>query len=148
MRNSNPTDVSCETHVIWLVFAGAFASAGILILAVRGLSPLYSGESLVRDLPPELRTVPAYAIRHYDQTLPFYLRHTTTLVEERNELDFGLRLEPWRAIENLAEFKASWLKLPQALAVLEDTDLEELQRRGVPLRIRARAGREVLISRH
>jgi hypothetical protein len=52
------------------------------------------------------------------------------LVEERNEMDFGLRLEPWRAIERLCEFEPQWRSLDQALAIVEERDLAELQRRG------------------
>ena len=125
----------------------AFAATGVLLESARGVTPLYSSAPLVKALPPELRSVPTFAVRHYDQTLPFYLGHTTTLVEERNELDFGLRLEPWHEIERLSEFESQWRALDQALAVTTDEDLAELERRGVPMRIRGRNAEVVLISR-
>jgi 4-amino-4-deoxy-L-arabinose transferase-like glycosyltransferase len=129
------------------ISAAAFASVGVLLWAARGLTPLYSGEPLVEALPPELRSAPTYAVHQYDQTVPFYLARTTTLVQERNELDFGLQLEPWREIERWPEFEARWRRSGQALAILDQRDLRDLQRRGVPLQVRAYAGREVLVSR-
>jgi 4-amino-4-deoxy-L-arabinose transferase-like glycosyltransferase len=135
------------TGSLAIIGVAAFAGAGLLLWSARVLTPLFSGEPLARGLPPELNSVPVYAIRHYDQTLPFYLGRTTTLVEERNEMDFGLRLEPWRGIDRLSDFEPRWRDSTQALAVLEEQDMEELQRRGWPLRIRSRTAREVLVSR-
>jgi hypothetical protein len=83
----------------------------------------------------------------YDQTLPFYLGHTTTLVEERSEMDFGLRLEPWRSIQHRAQFEARWRRAQQALALFDAADVPRPQSQDLPFRIRARAGREVLVSR-
>jgi hypothetical protein len=125
----------------------AFATVGILLWAARELAPIYSGEALVRALPQALRSAPTYAVRDYDQTLPFYLRRTTTLVEERNEMDFGLRLEPWRSIQQWPEFEAQWRRSEQALAVLDEETLAQLERSDLPLQVRARAGTKVLVSR-
>jgi 4-amino-4-deoxy-L-arabinose transferase-like glycosyltransferase len=135
------------TAALAAIAVAAFAATGVLLECARGLTPLYSAATLVNTLPRELRSVPAYAVRHYDQTLPFYLGHTTTLVEERNELDFGLCLEPWRETGRLSEFERQWGALGQGLAIVTDKDLSELERRGVPMRIRARNAEAVLISR-
>ncbi|HEU4626379.1 MAG TPA: glycosyltransferase family 39 protein [Steroidobacteraceae bacterium] len=130
------------------IAATAFASVATLLYAARGLTPLYSGEPLARAVAGEVGSAPVYAVRTYDQTLPFYLGRTVTLVAERNEMDFGLRLEPWRSIESWAEFAAQWRGAPQAFAVVDERDLEELRNRGLSLYVRARAGREVLVSRN
>ena len=42
--------------------------------------------------------VPFYSVGTYDQTLDFYLGRTVTLVQFRDELDFGLQQEPQLAI--------------------------------------------------
>ena len=41
--------------------------------------------------PPYDRSAPFFQVRMYDQTLPYYLQRTTTLVEYRDELCPGLR---------------------------------------------------------
>ena len=48
--------------------------------------------------PPFARDAPVYQIAMYDQTLPFYLGRTTTLVAFRDELALGIDAEPERQI--------------------------------------------------
>ena len=52
--------------------------------------------------PPYDRSAPFFQVRMYDQTLPFYLGRTTTLVEYRDELGPGLDAEPGPAIAHVA----------------------------------------------
>jgi 4-amino-4-deoxy-L-arabinose transferase-like glycosyltransferase len=50
------------------------------------------------------RSAPFFQIRMYDQTLPFYLERTTTVVEFRDELGPGLDAEPGRGIARVADW--------------------------------------------
>jgi hypothetical protein len=88
-----------------------------------------------------------YAVRTYDQTLPFYLGHTMTLVETRGELDFGLRLEPDKGVATLAAFGARWRADPQALAVMEPDTYALLRAEGLPMVVRASSPTRLIVSR-
>ena len=117
--------------------------------AARVLAPLYSGEPLVTQLPPALRHTPVlYAVRLYDQSLPFYLQRTMTLVDYRGELDFGLQHAPSRGIETVAAFEPRWRAGGQALAVMSPGTYQMLAADGMPMVVRARTPKELIVSRH
>ncbi|MBI5626836.1 MAG: glycosyltransferase family 39 protein [Nitrosomonadales bacterium] len=61
--------------------------------------------------------VPFYSIATYDQTLPFYLKHTFILVQYQDEMDFGIKQEPERWIPDIAAFAKVWQAQPAALAI-------------------------------
>ena len=120
----------------------------ILLVGARALAPLYSGASLAAQIRHAI--MPAtqlYAVRTYDQTLPFYLGRTMTLVETRGELDFGLRLEPDKGVATLAAFVARWSADPQALAVMEPDTYALLRAQGLPMVVRASSPGRLIVSR-
>jgi 4-amino-4-deoxy-L-arabinose transferase-like glycosyltransferase len=132
-----------------LIFLGAgWCLAGLLLMRAAGVvAPLYSGVTLARAVdavPPE---VPTYSIGLYDQTLPFYWRHTFKLVAYRGELDFGLRRDPGAEIPSVAEFVDEWRRLPEGFAVMERTMFDHLEGEGVPMREIARDVHRVLVAR-
>ena len=88
-----------------------------------------------------------YAVRTYDQTLPFYLARTMTLVDTRGELDFGLNLEPAKAITTLEGFAARWRREEDALALMEPETYALLQQQGLPMVVRANAPDRLIVSR-
>src|SRR5262249_22990917 len=89
--------------------SGYLCAAGLL-WGARSAEAVSSGAALAAQLPPELaHDVPMYSVRTYDQTLPFYLRRTMTMVEEQGELTFGLQLEPHKGVPDLAAFEAEWM---------------------------------------
>ena len=83
----------------------------------------------------------------YDQTLPFYLRRTVTLVAYRGELDYGLRHAPGAEIAGIDEFLAVWSADRPAFAVMEWSMFDTLKDRGVPMRELARDLHRVLVAR-
>jgi 4-amino-4-deoxy-L-arabinose transferase-like glycosyltransferase len=128
--------------------AGYVTFVGVL-WAASALAPLYSGESLVRQLSPALRDTPVvYGVRLYDQSLPFYLRRTMTLVDYRGELDFGLTLDPHKGIDTLAAFEPRWRGGGQALAVMSPDTYRVLAADGQPMVVRARTPKELIVSRY
>ena len=130
------------------IAAASFASFALLLFASREVAPLFSGASLASQLPQSLLSgAPVFSVRTYDQTLPFYLRRVVTLVDERNEMDFGLTREPSKEISTLACFESQWQGMNQAFAVLEPKTLAEMQDRGVPMVVRARDAQRVVVSR-
>jgi hypothetical protein len=103
--------------------------------------------ALQRSAPTYDPTAPFYQIEMYDQTLPFYLKRTTTLVDYRDELALGLDAEPERGIAKLADWEARWHSLPQAYALMTPDTFDKVARMGVPLRVVARDPRRVLVAR-
>ena len=76
-----------------------------------------------------------YCVEEYEQSIPFYLRRTCTLVGYRGELDFGLNQEPGKWLPDLAAFAARWRAETDALAVIRPSSYAKLQRMGLPMRV-------------
>jgi hypothetical protein len=62
--------------------------------------------------------VPFYSVDTYEQTLPFYLKRTFTLVQYQDEMAFGIMQEPQRWIPDYAGFAKVWQAQPAALAIM------------------------------
>ena len=61
---------------------------------------------------------PFYSVSTYEQTLPFYLKRTFTLVQYQDEMAFGIMQEPQRWIPDIASFAKVWQAQPAALAIM------------------------------
>jgi 4-amino-4-deoxy-L-arabinose transferase-like glycosyltransferase len=97
--------------------------------------------------PPYDPDAPFFQIRMYDQTLPFYLDRTTTLVDYRDELGPGLDAEPGRGIARVSDWITRWRGLPQGYALMPPQTHESLAREEVPMRVLASDSRRVLVAR-
>jgi 4-amino-4-deoxy-L-arabinose transferase-like glycosyltransferase len=132
--------------------AGVFLGVGwclawlLLARAAGLLAPVFSGVDLAAP-PAADRNLPLYSIATYDQSLTFYLRRTVTLVEYRGELDYGLRKAPDAGIADLAEFLRRWSAPTRAFAVMDKNMFDDLNSRGVPMRLVARNAERVLVAR-
>jgi hypothetical protein len=127
--------------------SGYLCAAGLL-WGARSVEAVYSGAALAARLPPELAAdVPMYSVRTYDQSLPFYLRRTMTMVEEEGELRFGLQLEPHKGLPNVAAFEAEWMSLPQGLAVVEPRTYQLLVEHDLPMVVRTQDLKRLIVSR-
>jgi hypothetical protein len=89
-----------------------------------------------------------YQVRTYDQTLPFYLGRTTTLVAYRDELALGLDSEPGLGIATEAAWIPQWTALPQGYALIRLDDYAALAAQDVPMRVIARDLRRVFVARN
>jgi len=92
--------------------------------------------------------LPVYQVRTYDQTLPFYLGRTTTLVAYRDEMALGLDSEPGLGIATEAAWIPQWKALPQGYALIRHDDYAALAAQDVPMRVIARDLRRVLVARN
>jgi 4-amino-4-deoxy-L-arabinose transferase-like glycosyltransferase len=91
---------------------------------------------LIAAARPALAAATAfYCVDDYEQSIPFYLKRSCTLVGYRGELDFGLRQEPGRGVAELAEFAIRWRNESQALAVIRASSYAKLQQMGLPMRV-------------
>ena len=92
--------------------------------------------------------IPVYQVRTYDQTLPFYLGRTTTLVAYRDEMALGLDSEPDLGIATEAAWIPQWKALPKGYALIKLDDYAALVAQDVPMRVIARDLRRVLVARN
>jgi len=133
------------------VVAMSITGLGAWQLAITGhdaLSPSFSSHALAAQVKPHLRAeCPFYTVRTYDQTLPFYLERTMTLVEFADEMAFGLEQEPAKGVSSLEDFVAQWPREACAYALLEPGLHRELEARGVSMEPIARDTRRVIVRR-
>jgi 4-amino-4-deoxy-L-arabinose transferase-like glycosyltransferase len=125
------------TAAVLSVALGHFAAMTVVIQAYDAFGQLKSADALSRVVLPLIRPdTPVFAVRVYDQTLPFYLRRNVELVEFVGEFEFGQQHEPARkSPATLDEFIARWQSLPQGVAYMRSTTFRELLERGVPMQV-------------
>ena len=96
------------------------------------ISPLQSGfavsEAVKAHLKPETRL---YSVGNYEQTLPFYLKRTLTLVDYVDEFQMGQLSEPGKWIAKLDDFPAAWNIPGPAIAVIPPRDVDKIRALGV-----------------
>ncbi len=121
--------------------------SGQLLLASHDiLSPSLSAARIAATVRPHLRSgTPFYSIGMYDQTLDFYLGRTVTLVEFRDELDYGLLQEPQLTLPSRARFEALWRAGGYALAVTTPEIFGALDAAGLPNVVIARDHKRVFL---
>jgi hypothetical protein len=90
--------------------------------------------------------MPIYSVRLLDHTLPFYLRRTTVMVEEPDELEFGTQREPAKWLPTVAAFKQAWTTGGPALALMSPKTHAELQAQALPMSVVARDQRRVVVA--
>ncbi len=138
-------------------FSGAallsLSTLAAVVIAVAGFdvfSATRSTSAILRAAQadaPFARDAPVYQIAMYDQTVPFYLGRTTTVVAFRDELALGIDAEPERQIPTVGEWIPRWRALGAGYAVLPPPEYEALAAEGVPMRVLARDARRVIVSR-
>lgn len=87
-----------------------------------------------------------YSVNHYEQALPFYLRRTSTLVGQADEMAFGLQQQPVLWIPDVEEFYRRWRTGDKAIAVVGVDTYRAMQQRLLPMRVLASDPRRVIIT--
>ena len=124
----------------WLLFPA------LILAGSQQVAELRSARALVEPLRPVIRDAPFYSVDFYQQTVPWYLRRTVTLVGWRGELDFGIGKEPERWLPDHAAFARHWRTEPDAWALIPRSSLPALQRLGLPMQVRAENRDFVIVS--
>lgn len=102
-------------------------------------------QQVLAQLPPN--SVPFFSVTTYDQSLPFYLKRTMTLVQFSNEMTFGIKREPQKAIPDLASFEKTWRSLPQAWAVMSLETWQQFSTAQLPMIELAHDTRRVVVRK-
>ena len=113
--------------------AGLLATQ-LIVTGHESLSPSMSAYRMAQQVKPYLKPgIPFYSVGTYDQTLDFYLGRTVTLVQFRDEMDYGLQQEPHLAIPTVAQWIEVWKQQPYALAQVEKGIYQQLEAAGFPM---------------
>ncbi|MBN3835714.1 glycosyltransferase family 39 protein [Burkholderia sp. Ac-20344] len=114
---------------------GRYSSGALLAPAVR---------AELAKLPPD---TPFYSIEMLDHTFPFYMGHTTIMVQRQDELAFGISVEPNKWIPTVDEWITRWKQETHALAIMPPGQYDTLVKQGVPMRVIARDNRRVIVEK-
>ena len=126
---------------------GGFLAGQLAMLATEPYGNYRSGLPMVPAIAAELTPqTPIYSVGMYDQTLPYYLRRTMTLVQHPDELEFGLGQEPQLWLPTIDAFLVKWANGTKAIAITRPEIYAQLQQRGVAMRIIARDSRRVVLA--
>jgi hypothetical protein len=107
-----------------------------------------SGYLLAEAIKPLIKPdVPFYSVKCYEQTLPFYLKRTFTLVDYQDEMDFGIKQEPARWIASEDELARRWSTQAEAYAIVPTQDLHILQQQGMVMKEIYRDEQYVVVSK-
>ncbi len=125
---------------VTLVAAAWLVATRVIMLGGAAFGPEYSTRDLVASVAPYNRPgIPVYSVGGYQQTLPFYLRRTMTIVAYQGELAFGITharhsLEG-RYLSTLQAFAAAWRAHPRGLAFVPRPVLPQVRALGIRYRI-------------
>jgi 4-amino-4-deoxy-L-arabinose transferase-like glycosyltransferase len=90
---------------------------------------------------------PFYSVGTYEQTLPFYLKRTFTLVQYQDEMAFGIVQEPQRYIPDYASFAKVWQAQPAALAMMPVVTYTRLKQMDIAMKIIYEDPQYVVVSK-
>jgi 4-amino-4-deoxy-L-arabinose transferase-like glycosyltransferase len=139
-----------DLMVVVLALAG-FATTELMLAGFEPIGRARAGVNLLPAIQAELRPdTKVYSVGTYEQSLTFYMRRTVTLVDYLDEFAFGLQQQPELAIPGVPAFVEQWKRDAQAgvrdVAIISTDIYNDLQQKGVPMRVVARDGRRTVIA--
>ncbi len=143
-----------QHRAVWILAWAGFISGQLVMLGHEPWGRYIAGVDHLAAVQAELAAnksdTPIYSVGRYEQSLPFYLRHTTILVEHPDEMAFGLEHEPQLWIPNRADFVKQWLKHrargEAALAIIRPDIYTGLMQQGIPMHVISQDPRRVIVS--
>jgi 4-amino-4-deoxy-L-arabinose transferase-like glycosyltransferase len=129
----------------WLLL-GTIAGTGHDVFGTEssGVKLVPAVKAAMAKLPPD---TPFYSIAKLDHTMPFYLGRTMTMVQESDELRFGVTTEPQKWLPTIDDWVRRWNADRYALALLPPGRYDEMLARGVPMQVIARDARRVIVEK-
>jgi Aminoarabinose transferase C-terminal domain len=125
-----------RTAAVVSLAAAGLLSSQLIISGHESLAPTNSGYDFAQKLRPLLTADnKLYCVKMYDQTIPFYLKRTCTLVGHEDEMAFGLAQEPQLRGPDLETFLTQFHAMPNAVAIVSIDDYSGLVSRALPMRV-------------
>jgi 4-amino-4-deoxy-L-arabinose transferase-like glycosyltransferase len=139
-----------DLFVLVLAVAG-FSTTQLILAGFEPLGKVRAGAGLLPAIRAELTPATRiYSVGTYEQSLTFYLQRPVVLVDYTDEFTFGLQQQPELAIPTVAAFVDQWTR--DAAAGVRDVAFNradiynELQQKGVPMRVVAQDSRRTVIA--
>jgi len=127
LRRSNAVNdnkfVALMVLALSTLFAAQLGTSGYNTIA-KERSAYYIAEAMRPYIKAD---EPLYSVDTYEQTLPFYLKRTFTLVRFQDEMAFGIMQEPQRWVPDYASFAMVWKAQTEALAIMPVETYERLK---------------------
>lgn len=83
----------------------------------------------------------------FDQTVPFYLVRTVTMVGYKDELAIAVGWEPEKFVPDLAAFEKRWRDAPVAFAVFHPCEFMAPRDAGLPMTVIAADPRRAFVRK-
>jgi 4-amino-4-deoxy-L-arabinose transferase-like glycosyltransferase len=125
------------------LLAAQISAAGYNTIAKERSAYLIADAIRAYDKPE----VPFYSVDMYEQTLPFYLKRTFTLVQYQDEMSFGIVQEPQRWIPDIPGFTKVWQAQAEALAIMPVPNYKQLKQQDLPMKIIYQDSQYVVVSK-
>ncbi len=130
------------------IVAASLAFIDLVEDGYERLSPRQSGKQAAGVLRPHVAPdTRVYAVEIYDQSLPFYLGRTVTLVNYEDEFALGLAQQPGLALPSLEAFAEDWVRPGGAVAIIQPDLYEKLTQQGLAMTLLARDERRALVKK-
>lgn len=127
---------------------GSVLAVSLVFIGHDDYGRLKTSKHVVATIKPWLKAdTEVYAVRSYDQTLPYYLGHTVTLVDYVDEFELGQRVDPTRAVPTIEAFAARWQSQAHPVAMFDEATYQLLHQRGVAMQIIYRDARRLVVSK-
>jgi 4-amino-4-deoxy-L-arabinose transferase-like glycosyltransferase len=134
-----------------VVALGSLLAAQLALSGTHVVDEHYSSERLIEPIAGEkLRftsDAPFYSVASYDQSVPFYLGRSVTLVGYKDELAPGIAAEPGKYVGSVDEFLGLWRTDAAAFAIMTPRLYEKLSREGLPGHVLAHDARWTIVAR-
>jgi 4-amino-4-deoxy-L-arabinose transferase-like glycosyltransferase len=134
-----------------VVALGSLLAAQLALSGAHAVDEHYSSERLIEPIAGASlrfpRDVPFYSVASYDQSVPFYLGRSVTLVSYKDELAPGIAAEPGKYVGSVDEFLGRWRQDGEAFAIMTPRLYEKLKLEGLPGKILARDTRWIIVAR-
>ena len=133
---------------VLVLACGMFLGLTVATQAFQILGRTASTKDVVQAIRPWLhRGQPFYTVNTYDQTLPFYLQRTVTVVAYEGELHFGITQQPQLWVPTVADFEQRWQRDRRPLAFMPVDQLAALRAAGLPLVVIEKTPRYAVIAK-
>ena len=131
-----------------VVAIGTMVMVDCLEDAFEAMAPRQSGLAVAEKMRPLLTPATRlYSVRIYDQTVPFYIGRTLTLVDYLDEFETGLKAQPELRIDKLDDFPADWQRPGEALAIMHPDTYQKLRSQGLPMQLLHEDPRRILVRK-
>ncbi|MBR7798589.1 glycosyltransferase family 39 protein [Undibacterium fentianense] len=133
------------------VAIGAYLGGQVVFIGHDQWGKYSAGVYHLAAIEAELKSdTPIFAVGRYEQSLPFYLRRTTILVEHPDEMQFGVGIQPDLWIPKRTDFFIKWRDLhkegKRAVAFLNHEVYQSMLDNGLPMKVIGEDPKRVIVA--